>query len=120
MQILHNVALNQKFASTLLVRREQGSCKSLPSDIIARQIDFAERSSIVGASEGNNAMIVFTSLALHLKIWTVFSWNMSLLLRKLGSNSSSRRSGDRTPQQVLLQRSPGLDRIPCLRRPTLE
>ncbi|KAH7016585.1 hypothetical protein B0J12DRAFT_775502 [Macrophomina phaseolina] len=65
LQILHHVASSQKFTITLLVRREPASYKNLPSNVIVKQIDFAERSSLVNALVGNDAMVVFTSMAPH-------------------------------------------------------
>lgn len=57
------MALSQEFSVTLLVRRDPASYNDLPSNITIKQIDFAERSTLVDALVGNDAVVVFTSMA---------------------------------------------------------
>lgn len=63
LQILHHLASTYKFTITLLVRREPASYRELPNNIAIKQIDLSSRSSLVHALIGNDAMVVFTSMA---------------------------------------------------------
>ncbi|KAG8624068.1 hypothetical protein KVT40_009044 [Elsinoe batatas] len=62
---LHHVASIDKFNITVLVRRDPASYSGLPSDVQVKQIDFAERSTLVNALVGHDAVVVFTSMAPH-------------------------------------------------------
>ncbi|OAL45535.1 NAD(P)-binding protein [Pyrenochaeta sp. DS3sAY3a] len=62
-QILKHLASAQKFNITLLVRREPASYKNLPSGVTIKQVDLSERSSLISALAGNDAVVVFTSMA---------------------------------------------------------
>jgi hypothetical protein len=45
------------------VRRDPASYSNLPSNVIVKKIDFEDRSTLVDALKGNEAMVVFTSMA---------------------------------------------------------
>ncbi|KAF9732614.1 hypothetical protein PMIN06_009511 [Paraphaeosphaeria minitans] len=62
-QILKYLASAQKFTITVLVRRDPTSYSNLPENITLKQIDLADHSSLVNALSGNDAMVVFTSMA---------------------------------------------------------
>ncbi|KAH7069707.1 hypothetical protein BKA63DRAFT_606086 [Paraphoma chrysanthemicola] len=64
-QILKLVASAQAFNITLLVRREPASYNNLPSNIAVKQINLEDRSSLVSALTGIDAVVVFTSMAPH-------------------------------------------------------